>query len=206
MELFNTANFGLQTNRLEAAKRMYWAAINKDSTFCDAWDNLSICYRKLGDYKRAFNASLYSLTIDSVNAAAWSNCGYAAFLDNDIYRALMSFTHLQRIIPDDPEGYYGKAFILYAIDSISEAKKNILTANKIYKTPPSEAILLQGFIEYKNGDLPKAQSLFERVYSKYRKNAELNYYLGKCYMKNEKNQKKANKFEQKAIAFGYKPH
>ncbi len=204
LEYFNSANFGLQTNRLEGAKKLFMASVEIDSTFCDAWDNLSVCCRRLGQYDEAFYASLHSIDIDSTNSVAWSNCGYAAFLGGNIEIALKSFDNLQRIVPNNPEGYYGKSFVLYSIDSITEAKKNINLAIEKYKKVGKEVRLLQGLIEFKSGNYLKSQEILQSIYSKFKNNAELNYILGECYLKNENNQKKANKFKSKAIALGYK--
>ncbi|MCK9617949.1 MAG: hypothetical protein M0R21_08965 [Lentimicrobiaceae bacterium] len=207
MEYFNLANWGLSTNQLNGSKNFYLKAIHEDSLFCDAWDNLSICCRRMGNYEDAFTSGLHSLIIDSTNASAWSNCGYAAFLNNDIYRALTSFDHLQRIIPSDPEGYYGKSMVLYSIDSISEARINIYKADMKYKTSNirkgPEVDLLKGFIEYKSGNKKLAQTIFEDIYSKFKKNPELNYFLGKCLLENDNNIKKSQKYIDKAIKLGY---
>ena len=155
MELFNTANWGLQTNRLDGAKRLYQKALTIDSTFCDAWDNLSVCCRRLGDYEGAYWGGIRSIMIDSTNPTGWINCGYALFLEGDMSNALKSFGHLQRIIPENPEGYYGQSLVFYSIDSISQAYKNINRAIENYQigrikiTP--EIKMLEGFIAYQKG-------------------------------------------------------
>jgi len=208
-EYFESGNFGLQINKLTEARKFFYAAAQVDSLFCDAWDNLSIVCRRLGQYEDAFVAGMHSLVIDSTNAGAWANCGYASFLGGDIDRALTSFDHAQRIIPDDPEGYYGKSMILYSIDSIEQARKNILKAKELYYINGirigKEVDLLHGFIEYKYGVLGSAQLLFQKVYSGYKENAELNYYLGQCILINEKNTKKAQKYIYRAKILGYVP-
>jgi tetratricopeptide (TPR) repeat protein len=208
-EYFDAGNFGLTTNQLDKAKSLYLAAVREDSLFCDAWDNLSICCRRLGHYKDAFASGSHSLVIDSTNAIAWSNCGYAAYLDNDIYRALTSFDNLQRIIPLDPEGYYGKSLVLYSIDSLFVAQTNIEKAERLYKINKkkvgSELYLLKGFIEYKLGNTQLAQNLFIKVYPDFKDNAELNYYLGMCIDKNESDKIKAQKYLDRANKLGYIP-
>ena len=209
LEYFESGNFGIQTNRLETAAKLFLGAISLDSTFCDAWDNLAVCYKKMGRYEDAFNASLYSLMIDSTNVVAWSNCGSAAFLQNDIYKALMSYDHLKRIIPNSPEGYYGKSLVLYSIDSIAEARDNIVVAEQIYKNNKikigKEVYLLKGFIEFKAGNKHEAQDLFEKVYSSFKNNSELNYFLGICLLENNNDVKKSQKYIDRAIQLGYIP-
>lgn len=206
-EYFDSGNFGLENNLLRQAKAFFIASVKLDSTFCDAWDNLSVCCRRMEQYDEAFISGLHSVMIDSTNAVAWLNCGYATFLSNDIYESLTSFDHLQRIIPNNPEGYYGKSMVLYSIDSISEAHINISKALQMYKkgnlNVGKEVFLLKGFIEYRNGNKKEAQDIFEDIYSKYKDNAELNYFLGQCLLENENDIKKANKYFDRAKALGY---
>ena len=206
-QYFDAGNFGLETNNLKEAKSFFMASVRLDSTFCDAWDNLSVCCRKMGLYQDSFIAGLHSVMIDSTNPVAWLNCGYATFLSNDIIRALTSFDHLQRIIPNNPEGYYGKSMVLYSIDSIPDARANICKAEQSYRTNNipmgPEVYLLKGFIEYKSGNKVAAQTIFENVYSKFKDNAELNYLLGRCILENENNLKKSKKYIDKAKSLGY---
>ncbi len=133
-EYFESGNFGMQMNKLKEAKAFYLAAVRLDSTFCDAWDNLSVCSRKMRNYQDAFVASLRSIMIDSTNPVAWINSGYASFLSDNIEISLMSFDHMQRIIPDDPEGYYGKSMVLYSVDSINGARLILDKAEQLYKS------------------------------------------------------------------------
>jgi tetratricopeptide (TPR) repeat protein len=207
LEYFNSANFGMQTNRLKAAALIYTSAIKLDSTFCDAWDNLAVCFRKLGLYNEAFRASVHSLMIDSTNVTAWANCGNIALLQNDIPKALKSYDNLQRIVPGNPEGYYGKSLALYSIDSLVEAKNNFVKAEQAYKTNHlkigNEVYLIKGFIEFKTGNKIEAQRIFEKIYSNFKDNPELNYFLGKCVLENENDGKKSQKYIDKALKLGY---
>ena len=207
LQYFNSGNFGIQTNRLEVAAKLFYGAVKLDSTFCDAWDNLAVCYRKMGRYEDAFNAGIRSLMIDSTNVTAWSNCGNAAFLQHDIYKALRSYDNLQRIVPNNPEGYYGKSIVLYYVDSLAEARNNIIKAEQVYRTNHlkigNEVYLLKGFIEYKTGNKIEAQRIFEKIYSKFKDNPELNYFLGKCLIENENDTNKSQKYIDKALKQGY---
>ncbi|NCA76257.1 MAG: tetratricopeptide repeat protein [Alphaproteobacteria bacterium] len=207
LEFFNIGNSYLESNKLSDARLFLYAAVKLDSNFCDAWDNLSVCCRRMGQYKDAFNSGIHSVLIDSTNPTAWLNCGTAAFLSNNINLALYLFDHMQHIIPNDPEGYYGKSLVLYSIDSISEARINISQAEQCYKsnnTPIGpDVYLLYGFIEYKNGNKKEAQKYFKKIYSKFRNNPELNYFYGMCLMENENDIKKYKKYLDKAKALGY---
>jgi tetratricopeptide (TPR) repeat protein len=208
-EFFDAGNAGLGLNKLIEAKKLFYAATREDSLFCDAWDHMSICCRRLGHYKDAFTAGINSLVIDSTNAVAWTNCGYAAYLDGEIENALISFEHLKRILPENPEGYYGMSMVLYSINELGDALDNIILAKEKYLTNNihygQEVDLLHGFIEYKFGNLMEAQKLFQKVYIKFKNNAELNYYLSECILVNENNIKKSNKYKNKAIMLGYNP-
>ena len=57
--------------------------------------------------------------------------------------------------------------------------------------------------EYKSGNKKNAQEIFEYIYPKYKKNAELNYFLGKCILENEHDIKKSQKYLDRAKALGY---
>jgi tetratricopeptide (TPR) repeat protein len=206
-DYFKSGNFGLDNNLLKQSKALFIAAVNIDPNFCDALDNLSVCCKRMGLYEEAFNAGLHSVMIDSTNPVAWMNCGYAAYLDTDIYRALTSFDHLQRIIPNNPEGYYGKSMVLFTIDSISEARINIIKAEQCYKSNSirkgPEVDLLKGFIEFKSGNKKEAQKIFEKIYSKFTDNPELNFYLGKCILENENDPRRSQYYIARAETLGY---
>jgi tetratricopeptide (TPR) repeat protein len=208
-QYFKSANFGMDNHLYKQSKAMFMAAVKLDPGFCDAWDNLSVCCRRMGEYQDAFNAGLHSVMIDSTNSVAWSNCGYSAYLNNDIYKALTSFDHLQHIVPSDPEGYYGKSMVLYAIDSIPGARINIYMAEQCYKAHDEgrkpEVELLKGFIEYKSGNKKIAQKIFEKIYSKFKENAELNYFLGQCLLENggPQNLNLAHYYLERAETLGY---
>ena len=67
----------------------------------------------------------------------------------------------------------------------------------------NEVNLLKGFIEYKSGNKIEAQKIFEKIYSKFNDNPELNYFLGKCFLENENNENKSKKYIEKALKLGY---
>ena len=204
---FESANYGLDNHLYKQSKAMYMAAVQLDPNFCDAWDNLSVCCKRMGLYEEAFNAGIHSVMVDSTNPVAWMNCGYASLLNNDLYKALTSFDHLQRIIPDNPEGYYGKSLILYSIDSIAEARINFYKAEQCYKASGikkgPEVDLLKGFIEFRSGNKKEAQKIFEKIYSKFTDNAELNFYLGKCILENENDSRRSQYYIARAETLGY---
>jgi tetratricopeptide (TPR) repeat protein len=208
-EYFNSGNFGLENHLYKQSKTFFLAAVKIDPKFCDAWDNLSVCCRRMGLYDEAFNAGMQSTLIDSTNPTAWMNCGYACYLNSDIDKALISFDYLQYFVPGNPEGYYGKSMVLYSIDSIYEARINISRAEQCYKTSRikkgPEVDLLKGFIEYKYGNILDAQKIFEKIYSKFRENAELNYYLGRCLQVTGGREKQnlANFYIERAVTLGY---
>lgn len=87
-----------------------------DAAFCDAWDNLAVCYRRMGRYDDAFNAGIRSLMIDSTNVTA---------------------------------------------------------------------------------------GIFKKIYSKFKDNPELNYFLGKCLSENENDTNESQKYIDKALEPGY---
>jgi tetratricopeptide (TPR) repeat protein len=207
LEYFDSGNYGLQINQLNEAKGLFMASIKLDSTFCDAWDNLSVCYRRMGLFEEAFVAGFRSIRIDSTNSDGWTNCGYSAWLGGKTELALTMFNNIQRLLPNNPEGYYGKSLVLYSIDSISDARANIYSAERIYSANNlqigNEVYLLKGFIEFKSGNKKIAQEIFLDIYSSFENNAELNYFLGQCILENEFNVKKANKYLKRAKSLGY---
>ena len=206
-DYFNNGIYGLQTNQLKESRKLFMAAVKFDSTFCDAWNNLSVCCRRMGLFAEAFAAGLHLIDIDSTNSDGWINCSYSAWSSGKTELALLMFNDFQRVIPNDPEGYYGKSMVLYSIDSIPEARVNIYKAQKLSNAQHTlirpEVYLLKGFIEYKSGNKKNAQEIFEYIYPKYKKNAELNYFLGKCILENEHDIKKSQKYLDRAKALGY---
>jgi tetratricopeptide (TPR) repeat protein len=204
---YNSGTFGMDNHLLKQSRILFMNAVKIDPNFCDAWDNLSICCRRMGLYDEAFNAGMHSALIDSTNPISWMNCGYASYLNNDIYKALTSFDYLQHFDPNNPEGFYGKSMVLYSIDSISEARINIYKAEQCYmasgiKKGP-EVDLMKGFIEFKSGNIKEAQKIFEKIYSKFEENADLNYFLGICVLENDNNLNNSKYYINRAKLLGY---
>lgn len=101
----------------EGAIEAYKSAVEIDSNFVFAWDNLGICYRKAENYEKAIEAYKKSLEIDPDGKIPLINLGIAYSLNNQIDEAIKVYELLIEKDPNDPEGYYGLGQILYQKDN-----------------------------------------------------------------------------------------
>lgn len=82
-------------------------AVKFDPEFAFAWDNLGICYRKLGDFDKAIDAYNKSLEIDPKGITPLQNIAIAYMFKKDFEKAISAYQKLSEIEKDNPEVYYG---------------------------------------------------------------------------------------------------
>ncbi|MEJ5103817.1 tetratricopeptide repeat protein [Chryseobacterium sp. MYb328] len=100
---------------VEASKKENWKeaiqnyeqAVKTDSKFIYAWDNLGICYRRVGEYDKALNAYKQSLAIDPKGKMPLQNIAMTYIYKKEYQKAIDAYNDLDKVYPGDPEVYYG---------------------------------------------------------------------------------------------------
>lgn len=82
-------------------------AVKIDPKFAFAWDNVGICYRKLGDYDKALNAYKKSLEIDPQGMMPLQNIAIVYMYKKEYTKAINAYENLAKIDKNNPEVYYG---------------------------------------------------------------------------------------------------
>ena len=163
-ELFSTngAANELYYKAIEASKLENWKeaiqnyeqALKIDPTFIYAWDNLGICYRRVGDYDKALYAYQQSLAIDPTGKMPLQNIAITYIYKKEYQKAIDAYTDFDKVYPGDPEVYYGIGQVYFAhLKNNEKALDYICKAYSIYteqKSPyRSDAETTIGYI-YKN--------------------------------------------------------
>lgn len=100
---------------IEASKKENWAeaiknyekAVKKDPSYTYAWDNLGVCYRRIGEYDKALNAYKKSLEADPTGKMPLQNIPIIYIYKKEYQKAIDSYLELDKVHPGDPEVYYG---------------------------------------------------------------------------------------------------
>lgn len=85
----------------------YKFALEKDSKFTYAWDNLGICYRRIGEYDKALDAYQKSVKINPKGKMPLQNIAVTYIFKKEYQKAIDAYLNLDKIYPGDPEVYYG---------------------------------------------------------------------------------------------------
>ncbi|WP_027386531.1 tetratricopeptide repeat protein [Chryseobacterium gregarium] len=170
----NSEAIDFYNKAIEASKKEDWreaiknykSAVEKDQNFIYAWDNMGLCYRRIGEYDNAIAAYNKSLEIDPKGKMPLQNIAYAYIYKKEYQKAINSYLNLDKVHPGDAEVYYGIGQIYYdylkdnekALDYIAKAY-NIYTDQKSpYRT---DAQTIIGYIYKKMKDDGKADKFKE---------------------------------------------
>ncbi|MCS3532024.1 tetratricopeptide repeat protein [Chryseobacterium sp. JUb7] len=113
----------------EAIKN-YKSALEKDSKFVYAWDNLGICYRRVGEYDNAISAYKKSLEIDPKGKMPLQNLAITYSYKKEYQKAIDSYLSFDKIHPGDAEVYYGIGQIYY--EYLKDYEKSLDYMSKAY--------------------------------------------------------------------------
>ena len=105
-------------------------ALEIDSLFAFAWDNMGLCYRKLDMYDDAIYAYSKSLGLDPLGIMPLQNLAVAYKYKKEFQKALAAYKTLAEIDSNNPEVYYGIGLI-YAFD-LKELEKGLDNMCKAY--------------------------------------------------------------------------
>ncbi len=135
-DAINAYNAGIKKFTAENYKDAvidFESAVKIDDQFAFAWDNIGLCYRKMGKYEEALKAYNKSLEIDPKGKLPLQNIPVVYNYMKDYEKAVVAYEKLALVYPDDPETFYGIGNIYaYAIPDMEKALHNICKAYNLY--------------------------------------------------------------------------
>jgi tetratricopeptide (TPR) repeat protein len=198
----------LDNKDIKKAINYFSLAVQEDSMFCDAWDNLGVALKRKGELGKATQAFFKSVKINKNDLPAYINWGNIELESSDYEYAFKLFTTATWIDSTNPEGYYGLAMAHYGGKHYEAADSAITLAIELYTKNGiplgHEVYVTQGLIFFGKGDIDGSKKLLQREYDNFPELAHVNYYLGLCYLKGSNPDKElAKKYITKAQSKGY---
>ncbi|WP_299179387.1 tetratricopeptide repeat protein [uncultured Chryseobacterium sp.] len=166
LEFYNKAIDASSKEDWKEAIKNYKLALEKDPKFVYAWDNIGVCYRRIGEYDNALNAYKKSLEIDPKGKVPLQNIAMTYIYKKEYQKAIDSYMALDKVYPGDAEVYYGIGQIYYeylkenekALDYMAKAY-NVYTKQKSPYRSDAETII--GYIYKKMKDGGKTEKFKE---------------------------------------------
>jgi len=156
-ELYSKGVDESKKENYKTALGLFEKAVKIDSAFAFAWDNIGICYRKLGDYDRALAAYKKSLEIDPEGLMPLQNIAVVYLYKKEYNNAIEAYQKLAEIDENNPEVYYGIGNI-YA-SSLNEYEKGLDNMCKAYNL----------YIAQKSPYRTDAEKIIQTIYAEMKK-------------------------------------
>jgi len=141
----------------QKAIEYYEEAVKIDPNFAFAWDNMGLCYRKLGNYDKAIESYNKSLEIDPIGMTALQNIAMAYMYKQEFYKAIDAYKRIEAIDKSNPEVYYGLGNV-YA-NALHEYEKGLDYICKAYNL----------YIKIKSPYRTDAEKVINMIYSEMKK-------------------------------------
>ncbi len=107
VRFYNEGVVAAREEEYEKAVRSYSQALEIDSVFTFAWDNLALCYRKLKEFDKALYAYEKSLQIDPEGMMPLQNIPVVYQYMGEYQKAIAAYQKLDDKHPGNAEVYYG---------------------------------------------------------------------------------------------------
>lgn len=139
-----------KSENCEKAITYYKEAVRIDPEFAFAWDNMGICYRRLGKYDDAIEAYQKSLLIDPYGIMPLQNIAIVYQYTEEYEKAIDAYERYGAIHKNNPEYYYGAGRV-YAIflnqyekglDYMCKAFNLYVQEKSPYRTDAEQVILI----------------------------------------------------------------
>lgn len=123
----------MENDELPQAISEFKSALEYDPQFVYALDHLALCYRRQKDYESAIACNKKSLAIFPEGDVALLNMAATYSYMMDIAHAARYYDQLKFFYPDNPEGYFGLARMLFMAEEYDKALDNMFVAHGMYK-------------------------------------------------------------------------
>jgi tetratricopeptide (TPR) repeat protein len=151
---------GIEASNKENYKKAlgyYAKAVELDSNFAFAWDNIGICNRKLGNYDEALYAYKRSLEIDSMGVMPLQNIAVVYTYKKQYDNAIKSYERLMLVDKNNPEIYYGIGQVYF--QHLNEYEKSLDYMCKAYNL----------YVEQKSPYRTDAEQIIRYIYVEMKK-------------------------------------
>lgn len=148
LEYYHKGKEASEKDNHKKAIEYYKKAVDEDSGFVFAWDNLGLCYRKAGDFDNAIFAYEKSLSLDSTGQMPLQNIAVAYLYKKEYQKAITAYQRLSQFDNKNPEVYYGigQIYAMYLNDHekglgfMCKAYNLYIEANSPYRTDAEKVI------------------------------------------------------------------
>lgn len=172
---YNKGTALLGDKNFKKALPYFEKSVKIDPKFAFAWDNIGICQRQLGNYDEAIAAYKKSLELDPKGITPLHNLPVAYELKKDYDNAIIHYENIAKIVPEDPETYYGlgRIYTYFKIDLEKGLAYFCIAYNAYVKQNSPYRTDAEKNIGYIYGKMKEAKSLdaFKRVLKKNNINA-----------------------------------
>lgn len=157
MALYSKAINESDKENYKKAIEYFESALKIDDQFAFAWDNLGLCYRKIGNYDKAIEAYNKSLEIDPIGAMPLQNIAIVYQYKKEYKKAIESYEKLIVIDKNNPEIYYGIGQVYtYSLNDLEKGLDNMCKAYNLY-------------IEQKSPYRTDAEKIINTIYTEMKK-------------------------------------
>ena len=193
VDSFHQGKTLIKKKKIKEALSIYLKAIELDPGFCDAMDNLGTIYQKGGKADEAIYWHQKAIEANIKDTSAHINLAADFQLQNRLRESADEYKMAIEIEPQNPEGYFGLGSDYLTIGKSEEALKELQTAEKLYmerKSPYlTHARYSIGLAYYFLNDCASAKSYLEPIYPEFKKDSNINYTLGVCYLRSKETEK-----------------
>ncbi len=149
------------------AIKYYKMAISCDNNFIEAYDNLAVVYRRLGQMDSAAFYYKKSIELYPEGKMAHQNLGVVYHLQGKLEAALQEYLILEKLAPDHPEGYFGACRSYLVMKKFEEAIEHGEKARTIYIAQNDkwavDATFLVGMAYFESGTKKKGRKYIEEA-------------------------------------------
>lgn len=133
VDFYNKGTEEFEQENYKKAVDYFKKALKVDDKFAFAWDNLGLCYRKLGEYDKALDAYNKSLEIDPDGLLPLQNIAVVYQYKKEYENAIETYKKIAVIDNKNPEVYYGIGLIYTAnLKNYEEGLDNMCKAYNLY--------------------------------------------------------------------------
>jgi tetratricopeptide (TPR) repeat protein len=132
LEYYNNGIEAFDNQDYQGAIKNYNKAVEIDSKFAFAWDNLGLSYRYVGEFNKAIECYEKSLKVDPKGRLPMLNIAITYEYLKDYDKAKKAYKKYGRVFKKDPESFYGLGRIYSLEKNYEEGLDNMIQAYILY--------------------------------------------------------------------------